>query len=138
MTKEEFNAYILTIPSKKKKWLLLIKEGVGVQKACEEIGVAESTSYSWRDKEEQYEEAYKFAENASIDKIEQILVACAQKALTDSKYQTSLTFLLKARKRSMYGDKVETTVTNVTPLQVELTENNENKTPPGSVENPAK
>ena len=105
MSIEEFESKIDEFPPNKRKMLIAISKGLSVEAAAQECDLDKSTFYKWQH-EEDFKELVKEARNISVERIEAVLELCAHKSVTDPRYQTSLIFLLKTRKREIYGDHV--------------------------------
>lgn len=125
MELEEFKLYIEHFRPNQQKILLGIAGGVSNQVAATVSGVAESNIYKWQNDDAEFEKAIKIAREISVKAIEEILTKCAQKAVDDPRYTKSVEFLLKSRKRDVYGDHVVQEVkTENKPFEIILTENN--------------
>jgi hypothetical protein len=77
----------------------------GVAKAGKAVGVCRKTVYNWRDAHPAFKDAFDDVQDAITDDIEATAI---QRALAGD--TTLLIFLLKSRRREVYGDKVAVTV----------------------------
>jgi hypothetical protein len=107
MNSEDFKLDIEKFGAQKKEILLAIAAGNTYAKTAQIVDLAESTIYKWLKEDPEFKRYCHEAREQSVEICEQVLVACAQKAFSDPRYQTSLIFLLKSRKREVYGDRVE-------------------------------
>mgnify|MGYP001367407536 CR=1 FL=1 len=126
MTYEEFDKYLKTLPGKKRRALQYAADCSSMQEIADALKVGQSTLYHWRHIDPDYNEAFKFALELGIEELEDIAVICAKKALDNSRYQMSLWNMLKARRRTIYGDHVvQEVVDHRPPLKVELVDTEE-------------
>lgn len=119
----EFNELISAFPPKKKAFLRLIASGSSVDRAESTLKMTANLSYKWAKSDPAFKAALAEAKEASVDGLETVLMRCARMTQDDPRYQQSLMFLLKSRRRSVYGDKVEQTVVQEQPtIRIELTD----------------
>ena len=96
---------------KKRLYLVALAKGFGWLKACDQVGIDRTTTWDWRNSNPAYAAACEKARDLALDALEESLEECSKKAERDPRYQQSLTFALKARRRHVYGDHVVQEVT---------------------------
>jgi transposase-like protein len=86
--------------------LASLRKGATVSAACEAADVSRSQWYEWLKKYPNLRRQALENETAAVAIVEDVLFAGALMALSDPRYQTSVIFFLKSRKRKVYGDRV--------------------------------
>jgi hypothetical protein len=87
-------------PRKGKRVLTLLREGYGVQRAAEAIGVTRKTIYNWRDAFPEFGDEFDDIQEGITDSIERTVI---QKALDGD--TVAGIFMLKSRRRPVYGER---------------------------------
>ena len=77
--------------------LLSLEAGSSRVSACGAAGVGRSTFYEWMEKDEGFREAVEAVEQALIDTVESVALACAMKAEKDPRYQRTMLAWLEAK-----------------------------------------
>lgn len=77
-------------------------ENEGVARAAKAVGVSRKTVYNWRDAHPEFKDAFDDVQDSITDEIEKTGVA---KALDGD--VTMIIFMLKSRRREVYGDRTE-------------------------------
>ncbi|MDP9359357.1 MAG: hypothetical protein M3R02_29540 [Chloroflexota bacterium] len=94
-------------PEKEQRILDALIERPSVAAACRRARIARSTYYLWRGDDPAFAARADAAIETGLDRIEDALVERAVKHDT-----TAAIFLLKTRRREVYGDRTEATVTH--------------------------
>ena len=94
-------------PAKKRAALKTLAAGGLYAEAAEAARVTTRTLRNWRKRDEAFAEAWAEAWDAGTDTLEDVLQTCAQKAVEDKGYQTSLLFSLKCRRPHKWQDRVD-------------------------------
>lgn len=118
MLDTEWDTVLRQFAPVKRQLLINIAAGANYEEASKSVSKCEKTLYNYLNNDPAFAEAMMEAKERSIIIFENTLNACALKAEKDPRYQTSLIFLLKSRKRSVYGD--HQTIINQKPQQIEL------------------
>ena len=91
---------------KSKKVIAALREGKGVQRAADEVGVTRKTIYNWKDQHPDFAQQFEDAQEGVTDGIEMTVI---QKALSGD--VTAGIFMLKSRRREVYGEKWQGEIT---------------------------
>lgn len=86
--------------------LTSIRNGASINDACEAADITRKTWYNWQDRFPELRQLVTVQKAARVETVKGILYECALKAREDSKYQTSVIFLLKTECREIYGDRL--------------------------------
>jgi AcrR family transcriptional regulator len=81
-----------------KRALAVLRRGGSLAEAAKAAGVGRDTLWEWRKKDADFAAQAEEAMGAGIDRLEDTLTLCAQKALTNPAYQKALIFLLTNRR----------------------------------------
>lgn len=102
---------------KKDVFLREYSENPNISAVCEhpEIDISRSTFYRWKNKDPMFTENVEAAEEKGIDGLE---AEAYRRALEGS--DTLLIFLLKNKRKKVYGDKLEVDATVKVPGKVEI------------------
>ena len=104
----------------KRKLLMAVAAGANYREACRLAKCNDTTIFNYQRVDPDFKKMLEEAKERSVILFEDVLDNCARKAEHDSKYQTSLIFLLKSRKREVYGDYQTIKKTNQEPISVIL------------------
>lgn len=91
----------------KAKALELLRQGLTGDEIGKGAGADYGTICRWRHEDPAFGEAWDKASEIGTDHAEDIIAQCADKALNDPRYQTSLIFLLKNRRPEKWRDVQE-------------------------------
>ena len=89
----------------KQKALEALEIGGGHQQAADAAGASRMTLWRWRREDREFCAAWQQAEDTGCDVLEDVLRACALKAESNPKYQTSLIFTLKNRRPARWNHR---------------------------------
>ena len=89
----------------RKKVLEFRESGAKVTEAAHGAGVVPSTIWRWRQSDPEFASAWEEATCQAREVFEEVLELCANKALDDPRYQTSLIFLLKNNRPERWADR---------------------------------
>lgn len=116
-------------PKRDEGFLAALRDGRSVTAACIDVGISRSTAYQWREDDKEFAKAWDEAVEEGTDLLEDEAQRRARDGTQKPVYQggkkvgivneysdTLLIFLLKARRRNKYGDKIEATGANGGPL----------------------
>lgn len=117
-------------PAKIKKFLDSLRENGNVSKAAQAAKVSRQTPYNWAAEDEDFKAEWEEAEEEGVDRIEEEAYRRAVYGVeeplhhqghltghTVQKYSdTLLIFMLKSKRREVYGDKVDTNLNIVDPI----------------------
>jgi transposase-like protein len=92
-------------PEKRQIILDALEENPNFASACRKARISRPTLRKWRDADPVFDQQVLAARESGLDALEDALVVRAKKSDT-----TAAIFLLKSHRRSIYGDKVETTL----------------------------
>jgi hypothetical protein len=81
-----------------KRALAVLRRGGSLAEAAKAAGVGRDTRWEWRKKDADFAARAEEAMGIGIDVLEDTLMLCAQKALTNPAYQKALIFLLTNRR----------------------------------------
>lgn len=127
-------------PELKRRVVEMLREGNWISEIAQQIGVSVDLIRDWRREDRQFDDEYREAENAFVDQIDKeahrrafqgtqeyvlhqgrvVLDPVTGQPMVRRHYSDQLAmFILKGRRRDVYGDKSEHTVALTTPEELD-------------------